>query len=48
MIMYHYDMNAILSLPLRSKSGSEQLSAITRLHDQLSDLGQGTSFTHSS
>ena len=35
MIMYDYNMNAILSLPLRSKSGSEQLNAITRLHDQL-------------
>ena len=45
MIVYDYDMNAILSLPLRSKSGSEQLSAITRLHDQLSDQGQDT-FLH--
>ena len=37
MIIYDYDMNAVLSLALRSKSGSEQLSAITTLHDQLSN-----------
>ena len=42
MIMYDYNMNTILFLPLRSKSGSEQLSAITRLHDQLSDQGPDT------
>ena len=42
MIMHDYDMNDILSLALRSKSGSEQLSAITRPHGQLSDQGQDT------
>ena len=40
MIMYDYDMNAILFLVLRSKSGSEQYSAITRLHDKICNQGQ--------
>ena len=40
MIMYNYDMNDILSLVLRSKSGSEQHSAIPRIHDKICNQGQ--------
>ena len=45
MIMYYYDTNTIMYLALLSKSRSEQLGAIPRLHDQLSDRGQDT-FQH--
>ena len=42
MIMYDYDCDAIMSTPLRSKAGLEQLSSLKKLHDNLRKQGQDT------
>ena len=40
MILYVYDFNAILSVSLESKSGSDQLAGIKSIYDRLNPVGQ--------
>ena len=39
MILYHYDCNAILTAPMKSRNGDELVKAYTQLHQYLEERG---------